>query len=106
MSVGRAARPSAATPAATAPDDTTITSWPPARSAGDLVGELGDCAGVDRTPLVGDRRRADLRDDSHGTRAPQRSGEYSKLNSPIQMTSPSRAPALASILGTPSRSSR
>ena len=67
----------------------------------DLVAQLGDRAAVDRAVLVRQRRRADLGDDAH-----QRSGWYSKLNSPIHTTSPSRAPARASILGTPSRSSR
>ena len=73
MSVGRAVSPSAATPAATAPDDTTIDLVAVGAQLGDLAGQLGDRRVVDRAAVVGDRRRPDLDDDAHvrspGTRS-------------------------------------
>ena len=69
MSVGRAARPTATTPAATAPDETTITWWPARRRTATSSHSFGDRGDVDHAAVVGDRRRADLGDDPH-----QRSG--------------------------------
>ena len=62
MSVGRAGSPSAATPAATAPDDTSTTSWPVGAQRGELIAQRVDDVGVDHAAVVGDRRRADLGD--------------------------------------------
>ena len=79
-------------------DDHLVAAGP---NRGDLGAELFDRGLRDHTPFVGERRRPDLDDDAHA-----QSSRYSKLNVPIQMTSPSLAPALVSSLLTPSRSSR
>ena len=62
---GAGRSPSAATPAATAPDDTTTHLVAGGAQRGDLAAELGDRRVVDGAAFVGDRRRPDLDDDAH-----------------------------------------
>ncbi len=65
----------------------------------ELVRHRVDDGEVDDPELIREGRRADLGHDAHG----QASSWYSKLKLAIQTMSPSRAPARASILGTPNR---
>src|SRR5690606_21891553 len=84
---------------------------------GDLAGDTFDRGPVDSGVRAHEARGADLHDYPSAVRdwAPHSSssssssdtgGEYSKVKSPIRTSSPSFAPASASALSTPRRSSR
>ena len=99
MSVGLAGRPSAATPADTAPELTTTTSWPSERartscwhSDSMTASSMTPSSSVnDDVPILTTMRTAQLSD------------WYSKLKPAIHTTSPSIAPARDSSRGTLSR---
>ena len=64
---------------------------PAGAKCSELIAQRVDDLLVDHTERIGDRRRADLRHETH-----QASCSYSKLKPATQMTSPSWAPARAS----------
>ncbi len=99
-SAGRCCRPSAATPADTAPELTTTTWWPWPRtsatcwhSSATMASSTWPSSPVsDEVPIFTITRAT-----------AQTSGSYSKLKAPMCTTSPACAPARARALATPRR---
>ena len=67
-SVGRGPPPSAAQPAAIAPELTSTTLWPAPRSSATSAHSFSIAAASTPPPALGDRRRPDLDDDRAGRR--------------------------------------